>query len=168
MLIINSKADHIVFKGKAVLMLPPLKPFIWLIDNSLEDGTVIDGKNKQDRFVLEFKDIISSWLKINHKLEMGYYKFLWCFYIDSRLNINNVLISVYTPLPFNNNCLNLVKGNYGYTIFLTTIGFFNVSKHDQDLAYISMFSLITRRLRDILDHKLSKSIINLRTSTYYN
>jgi DNA polymerase type B, organellar and viral len=165
-LTINSKPENIIFKDdKAVLMFPPLKPFDWFIGNTRKDGSMIHPDI--NRYLLEFKDIHISLTKFIPKLEVGYYKFEWCFYIDSsgESNIKNILIPVYTPDPFNKNCLNEVFGTYGYTIFLTTIWFFNENKEDRELIHTNICDLITKRLRDILDDKLSKNIINLNKDT---
>jgi len=72
-LVINSTPEQVVFENdKAVLMLPSLKPFLWLIEHyTKEQKTTHD----LEKYGYKFKDFFFSLLDVLHGLECGYYKF---------------------------------------------------------------------------------------------
>ena len=90
-MVINSKPEQVVFEnGKAVLMLPTLKPFLWLIENSTKDGKITQPDF--EKHIWKFKDFHSSLLKVFNNLECGFYRFEWYFYIyDLIIVYRNIL-----------------------------------------------------------------------------
>jgi len=162
-LVINSKPEKVVFSnGKTVLMFPPLKPFLGLIENSTKDGKIICSNFKV--YLEKFKYFHLALSNVLLNLESGYYNFEFYFYVNSLNSTDNVLIKVYTLDPFNKDCFNLVMGSYGYTDFVS-IKICLSDEEDRKLIQTKLSYLIGERLREILENELSKSIIDLNKDT---
>jgi hypothetical protein len=178
-LVINSRPEQVVFEnGKAVLMLPPLKAFVWLIENSNKDGKITnpgldkfilefkDGKPKDtflDKYIGAFKDFHLSLLKVLHNLDGGFYKFEFYLYVSD--TGQNSLLRVYTFDPFDKDSLNLLFGNYGYTKFGVIIEYLNEKMDNRLIIHNNTCYLITECLREILENEESKITIDLNKDT---
>lgn len=172
-LIINSTTDNIVFTRhnnieKSVLFLPSLKPFLHLIENSSSKSDFTIYSNEKFRnLLLEFKDFNLSFVQVINSLDNGYYTIEFYFYIEDLYNVHNAITEVYTLDFFDKEqkCLNKVYGSIGYTNFAYFMEYFEDSIEFKDLYYLSANYLITKRLREILENKKSKSIINFNKDT---
>jgi len=72
-LVINSTPEQVVFENdKAVLMLPSLKPFLWLIEHYTKEPKTLPDFEKYEG---KFYDFCFYLLYVLHGLECGYYKF---------------------------------------------------------------------------------------------
>lgn len=157
-LTINSNDERLIFiKGQSVLILPPLKPFKSLLESS-KDGLL--DKEKVPSLFLEFMDFHTSIFKVFDNLIAaggpGFYQFELYFYIES---INpDYIFEVYTYDFFDKKTLNLVYGQYGLTSFLITSEHLDEGK-SRDTA-VALCNLITTRLREVSNHKISNDIIN--------
>jgi len=169
-LVINSSIEYVVFEnGKAVLMLPPLKPFLLLVENSEkkkgEKNTILD----YDKYSLELEDFLSSLLKVFNGLECGYYNFDWYFYICDFNNVKESLLPLYTQDPFDKDVFNLVLGKWGYKKFLGSSKYLNGEWYSENIlrAHTYMFLCIEEYLRQLQkdEPKSFESLIDFNKDT---
>jgi len=190
-LVINSSPEKIVFEnGKAVLMLPPLKPFFknrikeeeiskYGLDKFLQEfkaGNIShfdwkkflqeleDGNNTDLKdYLLEFENFYSSLLKVFYNLKQGFYILDFYYYISYPQNVN-VISPVYINDPFAKDSFNFVMGSYGYTSFVhfsENLNGFMENRFVNDFIFI----LLLERLRDILKNESLKNVIDMNKDT---
>lgn len=164
-LVINSSTESIIFdNGQAVLMLPLLKAFLELEDDT-NQGVKFTESDFKEYFPVSKKFHISL-LNIMCNLECDFYKFEGYFYINDMKNVLNGLSLVYTIDPFNKDCLNLLWDTIGYTKFSIILENLKEKKPDDiSRIYSEMCYLITERLKEILENEVSKSTSDLNKDT---
>ena len=190
-LVINSTPEQVVFEnGKAVLMLPPLKPFFknrikeeeiskYDLDKFLQEfkaGNIShfdwkkflqeleDGNNTDLKdYLLEFENFYLSLLKVFYNLKQGFYILDFYYYISYPQNVN-VISPVYINDPFAKDSFNFVMGSYGYTSFVhfsENLNGFMENRFVNDFIFI----LLLERLRDIQKNESLKNVIDMNKDT---
>jgi len=181
-LTINCKPESLSFtEGKAVLMLPPLKPFLRLIEDDQNEifSREVNKAVKNVKFMHEaigiamekylsrFYEDFYKVVKQLDKVEQGFYVIELYYYLSGCLTKHESLCPVYNFDPFDKMSLNLLIGNYGYTIFKNIpLTLPDEIEEDILLLHVNLLSGIVSRLHELLNNpELKKDSFDFNKDT---
>lgn len=150
-------------------MIPPLKPFKWLsdeINNKVGSRKCQYDDDFYKNYLINFRDIYTSFGNILYNLEPGYYNIKLFWYLEWQFKLHNSLFQVYTQDPYNKNCFNLLLGSFGYSLLASPIEYLNGNnqKYTEELIQV-LLAGITAHLGMMINRERYRGIINLKKDT---